>query len=198
MKDSTPASNETKLGILNKYELDLLEAACLKKTFDYLYKHLYLGFDSLLINQAHYQGFKELYSWAGEYRNTEPMVGHLELAPYYMVPTMMKNLCDDLECRQNYLDADDLHQVVALIAWFEHKFIVIHPYNNTNGRMGRMLTNIILLKLGYPLLTYANRSLNRSCYIDAMRAADKNDFSKLECIIAEDLDHAIQDYQLQL
>ncbi|QHJ09155.1 Fic family protein [Hymenobacter busanensis] len=44
---------------------------------------------------------------------------------------------------------DTLHPLV-LAALFHHKFVAIHPFDDGNGRMTRLLTNLLLMKAGYP------------------------------------------------
>jgi len=104
----------------------------------------------------------------------------------------MINLFNDLNYKLNNFDADNLEELVKLLAWFEYRFIFIHPFQNTNGRMGRLLTNYILIKLGYPILDYSNRSENRSSYITAMQEADEKDFENLELFIASELNKALK------
>ncbi|MDA1020290.1 MAG: Fic family protein [Cyanobacteria bacterium] len=190
--NQTPASNETKLGILDHVELNQHEAVGLKKTWDFLLNNQSDDLDSLLINKAHKHGFDFLYEWAGKYRTTTPLVGNLEPPAPHQITELMINLFNDLNYRTNEIDVDNLEKVVQLLAWFEHKFIVIHPYSNTNGRMGRLLTNFILLRLGYPLLDYSNRSEDRASYIQAMHDADNKDYERLETFIAEELSKAIK------
>lgn len=189
--DQTPASNETKLGILDFEELNKYEAQGLKQTWDYLVNHIDDKFDSLFVNRAHKFGFGFLYDWAGNYRTTIPLVGSLEPPAPHLLTELMHNLFADLSYRLENSDLDNLESVVKLIAWFEYRFIYIHPYTNTNGRMGRLLANFILLKIGYPILNYSNRSMDRKAYIQAMREADNNDFKSLEIFIANELKEAI-------
>lgn len=191
MSNSTPASNETRLGLLTHEELNAKEAVALKKTWDFLIENKNLALDSSLVNKAHKFGFDFLYEWAGKYRKTTPLVGQLEPHAPHLLFELMKVLFDDLDYKLQNIDTDNLEDLVRLITWFEHRFIVIHPYTNTNGRMGRLLTNVILDRLGYPILSYVSRSQNRKHYIDAMREADSNDFSELENFIAQELDESI-------
>lgn len=190
----TPASHETRLGILEFEKLNLYEAKGLLNTWKFLLSYQSIKITPEIIHKAHRHGFGFLYEWAGTYRRSSPLVGQLELCPPHILPEQVKNLCDDLEYRLNNLDADNIEHVVQLITWFEHRFICLHPYQNTNGRMGRMLTNYILVQLSYPPLIYANRSKNRDRYIHAMRSADNGNFSPLENIIAQELDSAISQY----
>lgn len=189
---NTPASNETKFGLLNHEELNVHEAYGLERTWQYLYEHQEEKFDPIFINQAHKYGFDFLYDWAGQYRRTTPLVGQIIVPKPHKLYELMKMLFDDLDYKVEHLDKNNIIEVIKLITWFEYRFIWIHPYANTNGRMGRMLTNFILLSLGYPPLKYANRSKDRTKYIEAMRKADNNDFSELEDFIASELNEAIE------
>jgi Fic family protein len=68
-----------------------------------------------------------------------------------------------------------LHPFV-LAAIFHHKFEMIHPFMDGNGRVGRMLLNLILLRNDYPPLIIHRKF--RDDYLDALRAADKADLDK--------------------
>lgn len=49
--------------------------------------------------------------------------------------------------------------------------------------MARLLTNLLLLNLGFPILTIkAETGKDRTKYVQAMKAADNHDHSKLESL----------------
>lgn len=190
--NNTPASNETKLGLLDHESLNKYEAYGLEQMWKFLLKHRDEKLESLLVNQAHRFGFDFLYDWAGQYRKTRPLVGQLLVPEYYKVAELMKMLFDDLDYKIDSIDCENIESIIELVTWFEYKFIWIHPYANTNGRTGRMLSNFILVKLGYPPLKYANRSKVREKYIEAMRYGDAGDLTELENFIASELEEAIE------
>ncbi len=70
-----------------------------------------------------------------------------------------------------------LHPLVLATA-FHHKFEKIHPFMDGNGRTGRMLANLLLLKAGYPPLIY--RKKHRKTYLAALAKADEDDLEILE------------------
>lgn len=65
---------------------------------------------------------------------------------------------------------------MAYASIFHHKFEKIHPFFDGNGRTGRLLLNLILLKAGYPPVIILKR--NRVAYLEALRKADTTDLTK--------------------
>jgi Fic family protein len=62
-------------------------------------------------------------------------------------------------------------------AWLHHAFTQIHPFQDGNGRVARVLASIDFIKAGlFPLLV---RRTERDRYIDALRVADTGDLAPL-------------------
>lgn len=69
-----------------------------------------------------------------------------------------------------------------------YEFIRIHPFNNGNGRTGRILMNLVALKFGYqPLELYHREGNSRKIYIEAMQEADKANYTPLMSLISKEL-----------
>ncbi|RTQ50278.1 Fic family protein [Hymenobacter gummosus] len=67
---------------------------------------------------------------------------------YYATPEETPGKMHDLiEWYRSHRAA--LHPLV-LAAQFHHRFVAIHPFDDGNGRMTRLLTNMLLMKAGYP------------------------------------------------
>lgn len=58
-------------------------------------------------------------------------------------------------------------------AWF----VYIHPFSDGNGRTGRALMNLILIRAGYPIVVIRNK--DRIRYYEALRASDNGDITPL-------------------
>ena len=68
------------------------------------------------------------------------------------------------------------------LAKTHNDFEKIHPYLDGNGRSGRLLLNLLLVRLGYPpAIVFKNE---RTKYLNAMRKADKGEYGPLGEVIA--------------
>jgi fido (protein-threonine AMPylation protein) len=62
-------------------------------------------------------------------------------------------------------------------AWLHHRFSIIHPFTDGNGRVARCLATLVLLKHNWLPLVVDRK--DRSRYIEALRRADANDLRPL-------------------
>jgi len=68
------------------------------------------------------------------------------------------------------------------LAELHSRFEQIHPFIDGNGRTGRLVLNLILVRLGYPPVIILKRERQR--YLSALQKADKQDFGPLGELLA--------------
>jgi Fic family protein len=73
-------------------------------------------------------------------------------------------------------------RIAEAIAVHHAAFERHHPFLDGNGRVGRLLMNLVLVRLGYPPAIIHKR--DRARYLDALASADRNDPAQLGELIA--------------
>lgn len=90
-----------------------------------------------------------------------------EYASVTDTPIQMRELMDWYKT-----EAKDFHPVV-LAALFHYKFVRIHPFDDGNGRVARLLLNYILLRHKYPPVVI--KSNDKKNYLSSLHKADLGD-----------------------
>jgi Fic family protein len=104
------------------------------------------------------------------------------------VPIMMGELMTWYRSTQGQ---SQLHPAV-IAALFHHRFVNIHPFDDGNGRLGRILMNLILMQHGYPPAIIKLK--DRAIYIDALINANTGDYELLINHICESLNDSLDIY----
>src|SRR5919109_434034 len=76
----------------------------------------------------------------------------------------------------------DTIPIAEAIAKRHAAFDRVHPFLDGNGRTGRLLTNLVLVRLGYPPAVIGKRE--RDAYLAALQKADRGDPGPLGALIA--------------
>lgn len=183
----TPSPEENKLALTDKNLINEYEAKGIAAAELFVF-----GLDSdtpfltQLLLEIHSIAFSELYVWAGKWRTTQVVVGQLTPPDPTQVLQLMYQFVDNLNFKINNSATFQEHLETLTFAHFE--FVRIHPFNNGNGRTGRILMNLVALKFGYrPLELYHREGDSRKIYIEAMKSADYGNFEPLTTLIRKEM-----------
>ena len=115
----------------------------------------------------------------GVYRSVPVRVGSFFPCQPYEVPIKMERLM--IEYSE---DMQKLH-VIERAAAFHLKFETIHPFIDGNGRVGRLLLNLELMKAGYPPVNvkFSDRDRYYDCFNHYRN--NGNDCSKMTELVSE-------------
>ncbi|KKQ77550.1 MAG: hypothetical protein A3A96_02340 [Candidatus Zambryskibacteria bacterium RIFCSPLOWO2_01_FULL_39_39] len=123
-------------------------------------------------------------SHRGEYKGVENKVHMIDEAgnsigilfdttSAFLTPKEMLELT---EWAQQTLAEKEVHPLLA-IGNFLVEFLNIHPFQDGNGRLSRILTNLLMLKNGYPYMPYISHEKliedNKADYYVALRRSQK-------------------------
>lgn len=197
---------KTAFGIIPRSKLILLEIEGIKKAWDFILQNNEKGKLPLkpeFIKQIHRAGFSWIFpNLGGKYRIIEVKVSKHIPPKFFLVPQLMIEFTMDLQTRMKHLpkieDEKFLDELVSLIAWAHHKFSWIHPFQDYNGRIGRLLNNVILLNLNLPPIELkVETTSGRNSYVKALQLADNHNYSKLEKIIKSAMEESIKELNLK-
>jgi len=100
------------------------------------------------------------------------------------IPSLMSALIKDMSKKgQN---------PVEIASFFHHRLVEIHPFIDGNGRVARLLTNLYLLKKGYPPIVLKEE--DRKKYYDCLKAADAGNLKPFANFIAKAVDESLTLY----
>ena len=118
---------------------------------------------------------------AGQTKNVQNYIsatfpdGHTEILftplPPFETPEALDRICEEYN---KVIGNMELEPLIA-IPIFIHDFLCIHPFNDGNGRMSRLLTTLLLYRSGFYVGKYisleAKIAKNKDLYYDALNRA---------------------------
>lgn len=184
---------QTAFGIVPRAKLLILEIEGTQKGIEFVAQNYQSEIAPETILTIHKIAFGWIFpDWGGKFRTIRVEYSGKEAPLPHLLPQLITNLCADLTERLKHLDHENMKSVVELIAWFQHRFVQIHPFQDYNGRLARMMTILILLKMGLPPIEIkADTGGDRQKYLEAMYEADEGDYSKLELLIESALNESL-------
>ena len=102
------------------------------------------------------------------------------------VPGLMRDLLDWYTAEEK---ANTLHPLLRAVV-LHHEFVAVHPFDDGNGRIGRILMNFALMRAGYPIAIIPVTKRNE--YYSALQRADAGDYTPLVNYIGEQLHSALE------
>ena len=178
---STPLTEEEREDLIPSYialrpELNEAEQANILEAEEWAFARKRDVLDERFLTGLHKRMFGRVWRWAGKFRKTERNIG----IDAYRITVELRQLLDD--CR--YWIEHGTYEPDEIAARFHHRLVWIHPFPNGNGRHARTATDLLLVSMGRPRLTWGRLNRidpgeTRQRYVDALRAADHHDIGPL-------------------
>jgi len=124
----------------------------------------------------------------GQYRTSNVYIAQAEFIPVdsMQVYGLMLDFYDYINKNPEKLNP------VELAAMAHFKLAHIHPFVDGNGRMARLLMNLILMRAGFPIVVIL--SSDRKQYYARLRLADKGDVKPFVEFVARSVDRSLGIY----
>lgn len=148
------------------------------------------------IRQMHYLVLKNIRDTdAGKYRTVPVEISGSQYKPPppESIAAQMQEFCAwlaEASVPGNKWQSKDAMSVAsAAHAWF----VTIHPFIDGNGRVGRLILNLLLMRFGYPIAIIT--TADRSRYYDSLEISQASDLSALTSLVAECVEESLEEYE---
>ena len=176
------------LGIKRKREMDQVEGREQRRALGELIRvydrdHRFTAAD---IRRIHKLWLGNVYAWAGEYRQVNVSKGGFMFAAAEQIPNLMIEfehgpLRDYTPCV-----FEEREQIVHALAVVHVELVLIHPFREGNGRLARMLSILMGLQGGLPLLDFGNiKGKKKQEYFLAVQAGMDRAYAPMEKIFSD-------------
>lgn len=133
----------------------------------------------------HYRWLGPLYKWAGQLRTVHMSKGAFPFASAHLLPTLLHQY--EQQFLQHYpcLSTYSLDELWAYLAQSHVEFILIHPFREGNGRLGRLLLDIMATQAGFTPLDYSWWDQNKTYYVGAIHAGLMGDYAPMQRLVKD-------------
>lgn len=161
-----------KLGIVDPDEMDEIELDLLSQLTESVLGEVEadqtISIDDLC--EWHRRWLGNVYVWAGQYRSVNMGKGDFQFAAAHLIGGLMLKLNKDFLAVYTPCHLIGEDELVEALAKVHIEIILIHPFREGNGRLSRLVANIMALQAGFPMLDFSYMDNNRESYFLAIRA----------------------------
>ena len=193
-----PGSNgqvlKNRLGIASTQEMDDTEARALAKAMDVLVRkygetHRFTASD---ICECHGTWLGDVYEWAGQYRQVNVSKDDFPFAAAAHIPALMEQFEQDVLRRCTPCNVTDRTAVTRALAETHVELVLIHPFRDGNGRLARVLSTLMALQAGLPLLDFSMLAGDKKKeYFAAVQAGLDKNYRPMERLFAEIIERSL-------
>lgn len=188
-----PGSNDlvlvNKLGIQSVEDMDELELELLQRLYeDVLMEHLpnrALTVDDL--KTWHRRWLGNVFDWAGQERSVTMSKDGFPFAASAQIPRLLAEF--ERTCLVRWTPCYDMETdaLVEAIAVTHVEFILIHPFREGNGRLSRLLADVMAVQAGLEPLDYSTWNAEKPAYIQAIHQGFLGNYAPMKQIVEQAL-----------
>ncbi|EGM8187823.1 cell filamentation protein Fic [Escherichia coli] len=188
-KDSGEQVLANKLGITASDEMNEVELVLLEQLYQSIFEEQFPEgrLSVALLTSWHRRWLGNIYEWAGQERTVNISKGGFMFAPAAQLPKLLNEFDVKYLARYTPCSGLDEEQLITAIAITHVEFILIHPFREGNGRLSRLLADVMAVQGGYKPLDYQSWEQNKTQYISAIHAGVSMDYEQMKYWVREAL-----------
>ena len=191
-----PGSNDlvlaNKLGIQSVEDMDDLELELLQRLYEeVLVKHLpnrVLTVEDL--KTWHRRWLGNVFEWAGQERSVNMGKDGFMFAASAQIPRLLADFERSCLARWTPCHDMDTDALVEAIAITHVEFILIHPFREGNGRLSRLLADVMAVQSDRRPLDYSTWNADRKAYYQAIHQGMQMEYAPMKRLVAQALSGA--------
>ncbi|CAB5693667.1 Probable adenosine monophosphate-protein transferase fic [Comamonas aquatica] len=191
-----PGSNDlvlaNKLGIQSVEDMNDLELELLQRLYEeVLVKHLpnrVLTVEDL--KTWHRRWLGNVFEWAGQERSVNMGKDGFMFAASAQIPRLLADFERSCLARWTPCHDMDTDALVDAIAITHVEFILIHPFREGNGRLSRLLADVMAVQSGRLPLDYSTWNTDRPAYYQAIHQGLQMEYAPMKWLVAQALSGA--------
>lgn len=140
-----------------------------------------------MIKEWHQLWLGNVYDWAGQERSVQLSKGGFMFAPSGQISKLLNEF--EAEYLAHYTPCAEFSddQIIEAIAITHVELILIHPFREGNGRISRLLADVMAVQAGYLPLNYEGWESQKDRYIAAIHQGLDRNYEPMKQFVADAL-----------
>jgi cell filamentation protein len=176
-----------KLGVANPKDMAEIELLLLEKLYEAV---LIEELPDRTLRAAdlktwHRRWLGNVYGWAGEERSVNMSKNNFHFAAAAQIPRLLTIL--ERDCLARFTPCHDINDaaLIEAIAVTHVEFILIHPFREGNGRLSRLLADVMAVQAGHDPLDYSAWDADKPAYFSAIHAGLAGDYMPMRRLMEQ-------------
>lgn len=175
-----------KLGIIDVDEMEALESGLLLMLYEELFIEdqplSLLAFEHIRV--WHRQWLGNVYDWAGKLRNANLTKDGFQFAAANRIPVLIAGFDKQYLSRSGELKNLTRPELVSYLAECHVEFSLIHPFREGNGRLSRLLFDMLSVLAGKGVLDYSLWDEHKIFYFKAIQAGVSGNYRPMVQLVS--------------
>ncbi|WP_301387131.1 Fic/DOC family protein [Thalassolituus sp. UBA2590] len=185
--DGKVLANKAHISGIN--EINVAETELLQDLYAYVFGHFPQELNWNVICQWHRMWLGNLYPWAGSHRSVDMSKPEIHFASPLQISKLATRYDETYLSQFEDLPETDDEDLILFLAEMHVEFILIHPFREGNGRISRLLMDVMAVKAGLQPLDYTLWDENKEFYFKAIQAGRDGDYRHIARLVGDVLEN---------